>query len=101
MGSDDEDDVAFMTGAAATADHQRRAALPSELLAKLRAQVENKEQCVHCGGLHSRACPRIKMIRFHPDGALLEVRFWRDGRWPTENVFWPEDLYDDEPDPEV
>ncbi len=46
--------------------------------------------CIHCGGLHAIACPRVKRIRFRTDGGLEEVEFWAD--WPTDRVIWKEDL---------
>lgn len=46
--------------------------------------------CIHCGGLHAIACPRVRRIRLRTDGSLEEVEFWRD--WLTDRVIWKEDL---------
>lgn len=54
--------------------------------------------CVHCGGLHLRACPRVKRMRFRPQPGqrieLIEVEFWPDGEWSDLGVIWPEDVFD-------
>ena len=59
----------------------------------------NKNNCVHCGGIHVRQCPRIRDMYFHPDGSLARVRFWRDDQWPKDNIVWPEDLDTTPPTP--
>lgn len=49
--------------------------------------------CRWCGGLHVRACPRVKKMTFHTDGStVLEVEFWAESEWSDANVVWPEDL---------
>jgi hypothetical protein len=58
-------------------------------------EAYRSERCTWCGGLHVRACPRVKSFRF--DGAgekVLEVTFWRDGDWDDSFVSWPEDVPD-------
>ena len=61
------------------------------------SQVEfEKIQCVHCGGAHFRACPRVKRMVFNNSGGLQEVEFWPDKEWPTENIVWPEDIMEEE-----
>ena len=50
--------------------------------------------CAHCGGRHTRACPRVKKFRYHPGGGLAEVVFWR--KWSTDHVLFDDDL-DTEP----
>jgi hypothetical protein len=55
-----------------------------------------KLKCVHCGGAHLRACPRVKRMTFHNDKSLQEVEFWPAGQWPTENIIWPEDIMEEE-----
>lgn len=47
-------------------------------------------QCRHCGGVHQRACPRVKRMVFSPTGELLEVEFWQT--WDDSAVIWPEML---------
>lgn len=50
------------------------------------------QRCTHCGGAHTRACPRVRRLEFHPNGQLAAVEFWPDGKWPTDGLLWPEDL---------
>ena len=54
--------------------------------------------CEHCGGLHKRACPRVKRLvvaRTGPgDGRWTEVEYWP--AYPDTGVIWPEDAYDPE-----
>jgi hypothetical protein len=49
--------------------------------------------CVHCSGLHLRACPRVKSIRFRAPGEPAAVRYWKEGQftWPDE-IIWPEEV---------
>lgn len=47
-------------------------------------------KCIHCGGVHDRACPRVKRMVLSPTGALLEVEFWP--RWDETNTIFPEML---------
>jgi hypothetical protein len=57
--------------------------------------------CGDCGGIHPRACPRVKRqvwLRSGPgDGQRTEVEFWRT--YDQTGIIWPEDAYD--PDDEV
>lgn len=55
-----------------------------------------KIQCVHCGGAHFRACPRVKRMVFNNSGGLQEVEFWPEDSWSTENIIWPEDIMEEE-----
>jgi transcriptional regulator with XRE-family HTH domain len=65
------------------------------------AHFEAGETCKHCFGIHARACPRVKSLQYHPEGALAKVEFWADEEWPKENVLFrdspqlrePEDTY--------
>lgn len=61
------------------------------------------ESCPDCGGIHQRACPRVKRqvwLRSGPgDGQRTEVEFWPPG-WDDTGVIWPEEAFDDE-DPET
>jgi hypothetical protein len=53
-------------------------------------------RCVHCGGVHSVSCPRVKRIRFRGDGqSPLEVEYWE--KWPDDRVKWIENLYVETP----
>jgi len=57
---------------------------------RARAYFEANEVCAHCRGVHNRACPRVRRMRYHDNSALAEVEFWPDGKWPTENVIFPD-----------
>lgn len=52
-------------------------------------------QCRHCGGVHSRACPRIRRMRYTDSGNLAEVEYFPAGMWAQDAetyVIWPEML---------
>lgn len=51
-----------------------------------------RRQCRHCGGVHSRACPRVRRLCYTDGGSLTEVEYWPDGKWSDEFVIWPEML---------
>jgi hypothetical protein len=55
--------------------------------------IEDPEQkdptCAHCGGIHARACPRVKRMVFKGDD-IAEVEFWKD--WPQDDILWVEDV---------
>ena len=47
-------------------------------------------RCTWCGGVHERACPRLRSIRFRPDGSTpTAVEFWE--HWDASEIIWPED----------
>lgn len=48
-------------------------------------------KCQHCGGVHLRACPRVKKLQFYENGNIAAVEFWRT--WAQENIMWPEELH--------
>lgn len=50
--------------------------------------------CAHCGGRHVRACPRVKSMRFHPNGSLAGVDFWGDGKWSEAHVLFGDEMVD-------
>lgn len=54
--------------------------------------LTKRKPCAHCGGWHARACPRIRRMEFHPNDVLAAVEFWPDGKWPAEQVIWPEQV---------
>ena len=58
------------------------------------------EACEDCGGIHKRACPRVKRqvwLRTGPgDGQRTEVEYWRT--WDDTGIIWPEDAFDDDPE---
>lgn len=68
---------------------------------------DSQGQCGSCGGLHSRACPRVKRIhqRFSETKGLqsrelieTEIEYFEHGKWPTEDIIFPEDAYEDSDD---
>ena len=65
-----------------------------------RGDVAGKGPCEDCGGIHQRACPRIRRqtwIRTGPgDGQRAEVEYWRT--YPDDGIIWPEDAFDDAED---
>jgi hypothetical protein len=48
--------------------------------------------CSDCGGIHKRACPRVKRKAFHPNGNVIEVEY-RD-KFDDSAIIWPEDAFD-------
>ena len=51
-----------------------------------------RRQCRHCLGVHSRACPRVKRIRYTDSGAVCEIEYWPQNMWSDSFVIWPEML---------
>jgi len=62
-----------------------------------REQFAAEKQCVHCGGLHLRACPRVRRIVWRNKEEPAEIEYWASGRWPEGGIIFPEDVYDEEP----
>lgn len=61
-----------------------------------------REHCSHCGGVHLRACPRVRRLEFHPNNAgIAVVEFFDHGQWPDDHIIWPEDVYEGEVDAEA
>jgi hypothetical protein len=50
-----------------------------------------EKKCVHCGGWHQIACPRVKSLKMVGDNPS-EVEFWPDKQWPKDQIIWPWDL---------
>jgi len=61
-----------------------------------RQLFEGGKNCQHCGGVHLRACPRVRKITWHIDGTCTSAEYWPDREWSDANIVWPEDAYDDE-----
>jgi hypothetical protein len=53
--------------------------------------------CEHCGGIHKRACPRVKRIEKLGNGNVTAVEYFR--KYDGTGIVWPEDAYDPD-DPE-
>ena len=73
----------------------RRPQLTAQQKADARKLLKDIGRCEHCGGIHGRACPRLKRIRWD-GGKAVEATYWRDGTWPTSDVLFPEDIADDD-----
>lgn len=65
----------------------------TEKLPPDRAAFESN-RCIHCGGAHLRACPRVRRMRFHVSGELHTIEFWPE--YDDSNIIWPEDVYNGE-----
>jgi len=50
------------------------------------------EACEHCGGIHKRACPRVKRIEKLGNGNVTAVEYFR--KYDETGILWPEDAYD-------
>lgn len=66
-----------------------------------RGEIQGKAACEDCGGLHQRACPRIRRQAWIGQGAAAgtrtEVEYWRT--YDDTGVIWPEDAFaEDEPE---
>ena len=48
-------------------------------------------KCVHCGGWHQIACPRVKSLKMVGENPS-EVEFWQEGQWPKDQIIWPWDV---------
>lgn len=59
-------------------------------VAGVKTTVFDKQRCAHCLGLHSRKCPAVKEIEYHPDGRIQRVTYWR--QWDEGAVLWREDI---------
>lgn len=59
-----------------------------------------QQPCLHCGGIHLRACRRVRKIKWHTDHTVLEAEYWPDGQWDETNITWPEEAYEDDTQPE-
>lgn len=61
-------------------------------------KVQGQTACLHCGGVHLRACRRVRSIEWHVDGTVLKAEYWPDGQWDEGLIVWPEDAFEeDEP----
>lgn len=57
-----------------------------------RKQLFEQRKCQHCGGVHTRKCPAVKEISYHPDGKVARVVYFRHGEWDESSVLWLEDV---------
>ena len=61
---------------------------------------EDSRVCSFCGGLHTRACPRVSGFELHESGKLKSVSFWPEGQWDDSYIVWPEMAFEDGDDEE-
>jgi hypothetical protein len=66
-----------------------------EELEGYRDQFSREQACKHCGGLHLRACPRVRRLVMRNRDEISEVEFWPDGKWDDSMIVWPEDVFED------
>ena len=61
---------------------------------KAEAQLEFAagKGCEHCGGLHQRACNRVKRIERLGNGNVTVIEYWNE--WKQPGCVWPEDAFD-------
>lgn len=63
--------------------------------ADARAIFAEGNACPDCGGIHQRACPRVKRqvwLRSGPgDGQRTEVEYWP--KFDDDAIIWPEDAF--------
>jgi hypothetical protein len=51
--------------------------------------------CGDCGGVHWRACPRIRRQAWSQNGTVrTEVEYWR--HYDDSEIVWPEEVWDDD-----
>lgn len=68
-----------------------RAVPPPEPMSEADIEKARANVCVHCGGVHAIACPRVRSMRFRSDGSVIGVEFWADNEWPKNRVIFLED----------
>jgi hypothetical protein len=62
-------------------------------------EIQKDQSCRYCGGMHARACPRVKRLSYDQTGQhVTEVEFWPWNEWPEGQVVFPEDLVEKEQD---
>ena len=54
------------------------------------------EACEHCGGIHKRACPRVKRIEKLGNGNVTAVEYF--SKYDESGILWPEDAWDPDSD---
>lgn len=59
-------------------------------------ELESNQPCMHCGGHHARACPRVKRVAFTSQGRISEVEYW-----PHREISWDGVVFEDQGDAEI
>ena len=60
------------------------------------AAFANDKGCEHCGGLHQRACNRVRRVERLGNGNVTVVEYWPE--WKQPGVIGPEDAFDPDDD---
>jgi len=69
-----------MAGISAQPESEDYAPLDEEQQRELRV-VWGAVACPHCGFLHPGLCPRVREMRYLPNGNPERIIFWPDGEW--------------------
>lgn len=56
--------------------------------------------CSFCGGIHTRACPRVSSFELYENGKIKQAAFWPNGQWDDSFIIWPEDVFENEAETE-
>jgi len=51
-------------------------------------ELTDEPACMHCGGIHARACPRVKRLFWHPNGRIARADYWPHNKINWEGVIW-------------
>lgn len=62
---------------------------PVQLTDDERKRLMEQPRCLHCGGWHLRACPRVASLEFEGE-TLKRVTYWH--RWDDHAVLYPDEL---------
>jgi hypothetical protein len=70
--------------------------LTAQQKAEARQAFAENKGCPDCGGLHQRACNRVKRQVWIGQGSgagtRVEAEYWPE--WKQPGVIWPEDAFD-------
>ena len=80
--------LAHLRHLATLRDQAQHRALTDEEQAEL---ADHEAPCVHCGGYHVRACPRVRRVVFRQNGSgVQEVEYW-----PASEIDWTGVIFED------
>ncbi|MGH2518570.1 MAG: hypothetical protein ACRDF8_02100 [Chloroflexota bacterium] len=61
------------------------------------AELRQQPRCIHCGGLHHGACPRLKATTWNSQHEPQSAEYWPDGQWCRHNVIFAEAIVEEQP----
>jgi DNA-binding transcriptional regulator YiaG len=70
--------------------------MDAAMRADMRARFDQHQRdypvgvCQWCGGVHPRACPRVKRIVYNENRQVTEVEYFPDGAWPKGDIVFPD-----------